>query len=140
MKLCKKCGTYLEETCFSIRKGKLQSYCKECQAEYSREYRKNNRESCNSYLKEWRQNNPKPRKELSPKQRLAEFYRSKFRRLLVNPSEKQTIFGYSGKELAEFLKDYPDCKISYKVPLSEFELYKEEEIKRAFSFDNLKPL
>jgi len=54
MKKCSSCKDYLDEDKFSFKKGKLQTFCKECQKAYSKEYRKNNKEKCRQNLKDWR--------------------------------------------------------------------------------------
>lgn len=55
MKKCGHCQTYLDLEEFSSRKGQLQSYCKKCQAQKSKEYREKNKERCRQNLKNWRQ-------------------------------------------------------------------------------------
>ena len=62
MKKCGKCKTYLEDNDFSFRKGRLQSFCKNCQKECSKKYREKNKKSCRKNLKEWREDNKSDRK------------------------------------------------------------------------------
>lgn len=59
MKKCGSCKNYLEENQFSLRKGKLQSFCKECQKKYSKMYRAKNKDSCRKNLQDWRKRQKK---------------------------------------------------------------------------------
>lgn len=144
MKKCGKCKTYLEENEFSFRKGRLQSFCKECQRNYSKEYRQRNKKKCRDNLKEWREENDSDR-TLSKEQVLQETFRSKIRRVLnaKNKDRIDKVFGYSSTQLIDFLKKTFDKLpgggyfLSYKIPLSDFDLSKSEEWAKAGHFDNL---
>jgi hypothetical protein len=144
MKKCGKCKTYLEENEYSFRKGRLQSFCKECQKNYSKEYRQKYKKNCRKNLKEWREENSSDRK-LTKQQVLQESFRSKMRRVLnaKNKDRIDKVFGYSSTDLINFLKKSFDklpvkgYYISYKTPLSDFDLSNSEEWRKAGSFENL---
>lgn len=144
MKKCGKCKTYLEENEFSFRKGRLQSFCKECQKNYSKEYRNKNKKKCRANLKEWREENTSDR-TLTKQQALQESFRSKIRRVLnaKNKDRVDKVFGYSSSDLISFLKKTFDKLpgngyfLSYKTPLTCFDLSKIEEWAKAAHFDNL---
>lgn len=57
MKVCSCCKRDLDPTMFSFNRGKLQTFCKECQKEYSKRYRQENKEKCRQNLKDWRAKN-----------------------------------------------------------------------------------
>jgi ATPase subunit of ABC transporter with duplicated ATPase domains len=145
MKCCGKCKIFWDEDNFSYRKGKLQSYCKNCQNKYSEEYRVNERNVCRENLKAWRKEN-KSNRNLTEKQKSEEKFRAKMRRFAkCNQSSPHPIFGYSSKELKSLAKkivDSEDFLISYRKPLSEFDLNLERDQKLAASLNNLviKPL
>ena len=144
MKKCGKCKTYLEENQFSFRKGRLQSFCKECQRNYSKEYRQKYKKKCRDNLKEWREENSSDR-TLTKQQVLQESLRSRMRRVLNAKSKhrKDKVFGYSSGDLISFLKKSFDKLpgkgyfLSYKIPLSDFDLSNSEEWAKAAHFDNL---
>lgn len=140
MKKCSKCLYYLDETSFSFRKGKLQPFCKDCQNEYSKKYRSNNKESCNNNLKEWRKNNTSER-ILTDKQKEEENFRAKMRHFSKTYSTiPHPIFGYSSRDLRLLADPSAQQKpfiIQYKKPLKEFNLKDPEEQKKAASLDNL---
>jgi CRISPR/Cas system CMR subunit Cmr6 (Cas7 group RAMP superfamily) len=144
MKKCGKCKTYLEDEDFSFRKGRLQSFCKNCQKECSKKYREKNKKSCRKNLKEWREENKSDRK-LDSQQILQEEFRSKMRRMLKRKNDKieDSILKYSSEELKSFLiKTFGTLPkegivLSYKKPLKEFNLSFQEEWRKAGSFENL---
>jgi len=57
MKKCSKCGEEKELELFPISKGYAESWCKECKYEYTRKWRKANRDKVNATDKKWRYNN-----------------------------------------------------------------------------------
>lgn len=144
MKKCGRCKTYLEENEFSFRKGRLQSFCKQCQKDYSKEYRQKYKKKCRDNLKEWREENSSDR-TLTKQQVLQESLRSRMRRVLNAKSKDKIdkVFGYSSSDLIAFLKKSFDklpgkgYYISYKIALSDFDLSNSEEWTKAAHFDNL---
>lgn len=60
MKKCVKCGNEKQQNEFSkngANKDKLQSYCKECQKEHRRAWKKNNQDKVKEYVNKWKINN-----------------------------------------------------------------------------------
>ena len=60
-KKCTKCGEIKHISGYSKNKGRkygVNSYCKECNREYHKQYREDNKEYIKGYQKEYRKNNP----------------------------------------------------------------------------------
>lgn len=143
MKKCSLCRNYLDDEFFNFYKNSLQTFCKQCQSEYAKSYRKSNKETLRSNLRKWRSQNRSDR-TLSEKQKLEEEFRASIRRLIKSDSSRvNKKLGYSSKDIRKFLIDsfgrLPDSEyvIKYKVPLKEFNLATPEEWQKAGSFDNL---
>jgi hypothetical protein len=103
MKRCGKCNDFLEENQFSFSKGRLQSFCRECQSKYAEEYRKKNKQKLVNSVKKWRENNNSDRK-LSDLQKHAEDLRQRVRRLLTKDSDDvDETLGYSANQLKAYL-------------------------------------
>jgi hypothetical protein len=144
MKKCGRCKVYLDESEFSFRKGRLQSFCKDCQKKYSKEYRNKNKKGCNENLKNWRKEHESDR-DLSPEQILEEEFRAKMRRILKRKNDKvqDSVLGYSSEQLKSFLiKKFGNLPgkgyiLSYAQPLKNFNLSLQEEWVKAGHFSNL---
>lgn len=144
MKKCGRCKEYLEENLFSFHKGRLQSFCKPCQSEYAKEYRKRKPEVLINNLRKWRKKNVSER-VVTEDQKLRDEFRAKIRRLLRTDSDKvDTIFGYSPNQLKEYLISNfgglpeDDFCLKYIIPLREFDLTDIKEWQRAGALTNIK--
>lgn len=140
MKKCSQCREYLDEKDFSFHKGKLQSFCKECQNLYSKEYRKEQKKTCRKNLRDWRKYNKSDR-TLTDKQKSEENFRAKIRNFSKTCSTiPHKTFGYPSKELWLLIDarvaDKPYV-IKYKKSLKEFNLESEIDQRKAASLDNL---
>ena len=143
MKKCGRCKEYLEENLFSFHKGKLQSFCKPCQSEYAREYRKKNPRVLIDNLRKWRKHNTSER-EVTEEEKLRNEFRAKVRRLIkLDDNTVDSIFGYSANQLKHYLIDNfgrlpkGNFCLSYIVPLKEFDLTNVEVWKEAGALTNL---
>ena len=61
MKICKKCGRYLDESRFgknSTNKDGLQYFCKECFSEYNKKRYASNKEKFRADIKKYKEDNP----------------------------------------------------------------------------------
>lgn len=139
MKICAKCGEekQFDEYNFSkIHKGHIQSYCKSCQADYSKN---DYEENCEKYIektKKWRESN----EDYLITQRL----RKKINYLIRNGGKKtDEKLGYSGFELQNYLGQDPmlfgqEWTITFGIPIREFDLSDTDLYKKAAGFDNIR--
>lgn len=143
MKRCGKCNDFLEENQFSFSKGRLQSFCKECQSKYATEYRKNNKRKLVNAVRKWREQNSSDRK-LSDLQKSAEELRQRVRRLLTkNSDEIDEVLGYSANQLKAYLISTfgslpdKDHQLKYIKSISLFQLSNIETWKEAAALKNI---
>lgn len=144
MKKCSQCRQYLDEEYFNFYKNTLQTFCKKCQSEYAKTYRKSNKKALRNNLQKWRQKNHSTR-ILSDKQKLEEEFRHTIRRIVNGKSSRQNKkLGYSPLQIREyFLSTFGqlpgrDYIIKYVTPLSSFDLSDENVWKVAGALNNLK--
>jgi hypothetical protein len=140
-RICKKCLQELDCNLFSICGGNfLQTVCKPCRAEESREYRKNNQD----IIKKYKENN-----------KIKENSRARVKKLVKKEDRitREEMFGCSLTQFQEWLKfccikltyDYDKCgkewEIDHVIPCKCFNLEenKEEQI-ACFHWTNMVPL
>lgn len=126
-----------------MSKGRLQSFCKSCQSEYAKEYRKANSKELVDRVRNWRKVN-KSNRELSHLQKSAEEIRQRVRKLLNKDSDTvDELLGYSANQLKKYLIDkfgkLPDSQnhLKFIKPLVVFEIEDTENWKEAASFSNI---
>lgn len=109
-KLCKKCKKLKSISAFGIHlqyKGGRRTYCKVCQTEYAKNYRKNNLEKVKARYAIWRQANPDKVKNACKNWQMRNIQKSKTLHKAWMRKNAAHVNAYNSKQRASRLKATP---------------------------------